>query len=91
MNSELRDGVLYIGGEVTVKTVTDTAYTHFKQQCRLQNLDTVDFASVSRADSACLSLLLTAQRLNPNVRFRHLPESVRALADLYEINDWLSS
>lgn len=90
MNSETRDGVLYLSGDITVKTVTNAAYARFEQQCRLKDLTALDFSAISRADSACVSLLLTALRLNPAVHARNLPESVRALADLYEINDWLT-
>lgn len=91
MNSEIRDNVLYLSGEITVKTVTNAAYSQFEQQCRLNHTDTLDFSQVSRADSACVSLLLTALRLKrPNITLRHIPESVRALADLYDIKDWIT-
>lgn len=91
MNSEARNGTLYISGEVTVKTLTDAAYTRFQEQCRLKEVVALDFSAVSRADSACVSLLLTALRLkNHTLEWHHLPESVRALAGLYEINDWLN-
>ncbi|EGV36805.1 STAS domain-containing protein [Neisseria weaveri] len=89
MNSEIRDGILYIQGEVTVKTVTTPAYTQFEQQCRLKNINMIDGSGVTRADSTCISLLLTALRLKSDMRFRNIPESVAALADLYEIKDWV--
>lgn len=91
MNSEIRDNVLYLGGDITVKTVTETAYRQFEQQCRLKETAVLDLSRVGRADSACVSLLLTALRLkNKAVQLRHIPESVRALADLYEIRDWVN-
>lgn len=91
MNSELRDNVLYLSGDITVKTVTDSAYRQFEQQCRLNETNALDLSRVSRADSACVSLLLTALRLkNKAVELRHIPELVRALADLYEIKDWVT-
>ncbi|ASK27406.1 STAS domain-containing protein [Neisseria chenwenguii] len=91
MNSEIRNGVLHIGGEVTVKTVTNAAFGQFEQQCRLKDISALDFSAVSRADSACVSLLLSALRLkNAAVELRHVPESVRALAELYEIKDWVT-
>ncbi|WP_416191459.1 STAS domain-containing protein [Neisseria sp. CCUG12390] len=91
MNSELRDSVLHLSGDITVKTVTDAAYRQFERQCRLKETGAIDLSQVSRADSACVSLLLTALRLkNQAVELRHIPESVRALADLYEIKDWVT-
>ncbi|PSJ80262.1 STAS domain-containing protein [Neisseria iguanae] len=91
MNSELRDSVLYLSGNITAQTVTDAAYRQFEQLCRLKETSTLDLSNVSRADSACVSLLLTALRLkNKAVELHHIPESVRALADLYEIKDWVN-
>lgn len=91
MNSEIRDQVLYLSGDITVKTVTEAAYRQFEQQCRLKETVTLDLSGVSGADSACVSLLLTALRLkNKAVEFLRVPESVRSLADLYEIKDWVT-
>ncbi|OSI10452.1 STAS domain-containing protein [Neisseria zoodegmatis] len=91
MQSEVRDGVLYVKGEVTVKTITPANYARFEQQCRLNETHTVDLSEVSRADSSCVSLLLTALRLKPSsVALRGLPDSVAALAELYEIKEWVA-
>lgn len=91
MNSEIRDNVLYLSGDITVKTVTETAYRQFERQCRLKETGALDLSHVGRADSACVSLLLTALRLkNKAVQLCHIPESVRSLADLYEIKDWVN-
>lgn len=90
MHTEHRDGVLSISGEVTVKTVTAAAFSKFEQQCRLKETDSIDLARVSRADSACVSLLLAALRLkNGNIALRNLPPSVQTLTELYEIKDWV--
>lgn len=52
----------------------------------------VDFGGVKRADSACVSLLLEVLRgCKGSVRLTGIPESVRALSELYEIKDWLKS
>ncbi|MDO5639567.1 MAG: STAS domain-containing protein [Neisseria sp.] len=91
MNTEIRNGVLYLAGDVTVKTVNGAAYAQFEQQCRAADVRALDLAGVKRADSACVSLLLTALRLKPaGVAFQSVPASVAALADLYEIKDWVS-
>ncbi len=92
MESEVRDGVLYVGGNVTVKTVTQAVYSRFEQQCRLKETAAVDFSGVNRADSACVSLLLTALRAKPAApALRGIPASVEALAELYEINEWVNT
>lgn len=92
MNSEIRGHVLHLGGDITVKTITAAAHSRFEQQCRLKDITVLDLSGVGRADSACLSLLLAALRLRPEgLAFQNLPEAVRALAELYEINDWIKS
>ena len=89
MNSETRDGTLYLSGDITVKTVTAAAFVGFGRQCRLKDIR--DLAEVGRADSACVSLLLTALRANGSLEIRNLPQSVQALAELYEIREWVHS
>lgn len=91
MKSEVRNGILHISGDVTVKTVTSAAYAQFEQQCRLKEIEAIDLSGVSRADSACISLLLTALRLKPNsISLRGIPDSVNALSELYEIKEWIT-
>ena len=53
---------LYISGDVTVKTLTASAFARYEQQCRLKETDSIDFSQVGKADSACVSLLLNALR-----------------------------
>ncbi|MDO5073300.1 MAG: STAS domain-containing protein [Neisseria animaloris] len=92
MNTEVKDGVLYLGGDVTVKTVASAAYAQFEQQCRLKEVHTLDLSGVNRADSSCVSLLLTALRLNASgVKLCAIPESVQDLTVLYEIKDWVNT
>ena len=92
MQTELRDGTLHISGDITVKTLTGEVSERFQQQCRLNGIVAVDFSGVNRADSACVSLLLEILRRRKNsIRLTGIPESVRALSELYEIKDWLKS
>ena len=91
MNSETRDGTLYLSGDITVKTVTTSAFAGFGRQCRLKDIRILDLVEVGRADSACVSLLLTALRANGSLEIRNLPQSVQALAELYEIREWVHS
>ena len=91
MQTELRDGTLHISGDVTVKTLTAAAFTRFRQQCRLKDTRAVDMSGVGCADSACVSLLLNAlRRTDKKPTIQNIPDSVRALAELYEIKDWLN-
>ena len=62
MQTEIRNGTLYISGDVTVKTLTASAFARYEQQCRLKETDSIDFSQVGKADSACVSLLLNALR-----------------------------
>lgn len=89
MNLETRDNALHISGEVTVKTVNNAAYAQFQEQCRLKTVRSIDFSGVTLADSACVSLLLSAIRLNSSIALQHIPPAVSALAGLYEINEWV--
>lgn len=92
MHTELNNGTLHISGDITVKTLTREAFERFQQQCRLKETIAVDFGGVKRADSACVSLLLEVLRgCKGSVRLTGIPESVRALSELYEIKDWLKS
>ena len=36
MQTEIRNGTLYISGDVTVKTLTASAFARYEQQCRLK-------------------------------------------------------
>ncbi len=90
MNSEISNGVLYLGGDITVKTVQADTCRRIIQSCG-NNILAVDLSRVGKADSACLSLLLSLMRRNGRrPELRNLPESVKALAELYEIKDWLA-
>lgn len=89
MHSEIRNQTLFLSGDITVKTVTPPLFRQFEQQCRLKDTAALDLSGVSRADSACVSLLLAALRQNSGIRLQNLPESVTKLADLYEIDEWV--
>ena len=74
------------------KTLTASAFARYEQQCRLKETDSIDFSQVGKADSACVSLLLNAlRRTDKKPTIQNIPDSVRALAELYEIKDWLQS
>ncbi len=48
MQTEIRNGTLYISGDVTVKTLTASAFARYEQQCRLKETDSIDFSQVGK-------------------------------------------
>ena len=91
MQIETRYGVLLLGGDITVRTLNDSDLRQFERVCADAAVTQLDLSGVERADSACLALLLIAQRREQPLSFLSVPASVRALAELYEINDWIST
>lgn len=92
MQMTLDNGRLRLDGEVTVQTLDQAALRRFSAYCRQGGWQVLDLGGVSRADSACLSLLLTAKRLfSGSLNIEGLPESVQALAELYEIESWITA
>ena len=87
MQSEIRDNIVYVAGEVSVQTVNQAALAQFTQQCRQPEIHAVDLSQITRADSACLSLL--RQKAQGSLKIHNLPASVRDLAQLYEIEEWI--
>lgn len=80
--------ILCISGVVTVNTLTAPLYRQFIEQS--SRVKQIDLGGVEQADSACVSLLLAAKRLAPNIEFINIPATVLALADLYEIKSWIT-
>jgi len=74
----------------TVPAVAESAHGVFKQ---LSGEVSVDLSGVSRADSAGLALLIELQRLSRQqqcaIRFLHLPEQLRQILHLSELDDIL--
>ena len=90
MNCEIRDGILHLDGEITIKTVHGSAYRQFVQLSG-GDIKAVDLSAVSRADSACLSLLFSVLRRNGSrPELRHMPPAVADLAELYEVREWIT-
>lgn len=78
---------LKIRGMVSVQTLTRQEFKQFVQLCQQPEVHRVDLSEVVRADSACISLLLTALRENVSgsLKWVNVPESVHTLAKLYEL------
>lgn len=95
MHTECREQTVYVGGEVTVNTVTAPLYRNYcRQLADLGKNVRVDFSAVEKADSACLALLTAAWRCRAegaSVVLCGLPEAVALLAELYEVDDWIET
>ena len=91
MNLDTREPTLFLSGDITVKSIDSAAYRQFEQACTPAAIQTLDLEGVGAADSACISLLLAGLRIkNGHLTLTNLPASVSALAELYEINEWMS-
>ena len=92
MQIENVSGCLKISGDVSTKTLTPKIYDEFVRQIGLPEISAVDFADVGVADSVCVSLLLTMrhERVSASLNILNLPESVRDLANLYGVEEWLN-
>ncbi|XXQ68226.1 STAS domain-containing protein [Neisseriaceae bacterium B1] len=87
MQTRLENNTIHISGEVSVKTLTVALCRQFESQCRQPEINALDFSGTTRADSACLSLLLTAQRIRSgSLKVFALPNAVQDLAQLYDLN-----
>lgn len=92
MKIEIIDNILRLSGDVRSTTVTTAAYRQFRQACANPQIDTIDLSGITRADSVCLSLLLSAVRRNGSKpTILNMPPSVAALAELYDIQEWISA
>lgn len=89
MHYAVQDGCLYLHGTATVHTVTASVYRQFVKECSQANIHTLDLTGLQKADSACVSLLLAALRTNKTLTLNSLPNSVQALLELYEIQEWI--
>lgn len=64
--------------------------------CQQSGVDTLNLADVGQADSACVGLLLAVFKARqqaglPPISVRHLPDSVRALNTLYELDSVITA
>ena len=72
MHSEIREGCLYVSGEVSVRTLDKAAYARFAAQCGQPETHSADFGGVEKADSACIALLMAALRTKGSLKLhRH--------------------
>jgi len=91
---ERQDGNQFvIRGELNMQTVPALAESARDMLKQLSGEVSVDLSGVSRADSAGLALLIDLQRHTRRqqcaIRFLHLPEQLRQILHLSELDDIL--
>lgn len=92
MHLKSQGSTLFLSGKLTVRTINAASLQKFEEACAAEMVQTLDLQAVEAADSACISLLLTAQRLKKGrLTLINLPSSVLTLAELYEISEWVHS
>ena len=84
-----QEGVLSVQGMVTLSTFTSQYQQALLKACQ-QGVSVVDLSAVTHADSACVAVLLLLKRQLPqgSWQLRQVPETVKALVGLYEL-EWL--
>ncbi len=92
MQIQVQEHCIQISGEVSVHTLTRLAYDSFIQYICQPDILRVDLSKVDKADSACVSLLLATarQRGLGAIEWIDVPQSVRDLTQLYEVQEWLN-
>ena len=90
MQTQWLSGCLNVSGEVSVRTLTQASYNDFMRQIRLPETQCINLEDITLADSACVSLLLSVWReRSDSLNIQNVPQSVRDLAQLYEVDEWL--
>ena len=83
-----------VQGELSFATAAEALAPGLRWIAAAQGDAVIDCAGLSRADSAGLAVLLewlaAAERLKRSVTFSRLPESLRHLAEISEVESWLS-
>ncbi len=93
MQIQCQDHHLLLSGDITMSQVSGADFKALQNALKNQNITEVDLSGVTKADSACVSLLITALRdtQGQQIRFSGLPSAVLALIDLYELNEWITA
>ncbi|XDZ51229.1 lipid asymmetry maintenance protein MlaB [Neisseriaceae bacterium CLB008] len=80
-----------LSGEVSMQTLSPSLLAQVVKGCQQSRIQSLNLAGVRQADSACVGLLLAVLKarqqagLTP-LNVRNLPEAVRALNTLYELD-----
>ncbi|MBP6115801.1 MAG: STAS domain-containing protein [Neisseriaceae bacterium] len=83
-------------GDVSMQNLNPSLLAQVIKGCQQSHIDTLDLAGVGQADSACVGLLLAVIKARqqaglPAINVCHLPDSVRALSTLYELDSVITA
>jgi phospholipid transport system transporter-binding protein len=79
---------MLVSGPLTLETAREVSRTEIPVE---QNVSTIDLAGVTAVDSSALGVLMHWSRLHAGkFEFINIPDSLRSLADLYDVSDILS-
>ena len=92
--ASLGEGRFALRGPLTFETAA-SALEQSRRTFAAYDRLTVDLAEVSKADSAALALLLEwvnwARHYVREIRFEHIPEQIRAIARISEVEELLEA
>lgn len=91
MQTQVQENTLYLSGEISVRTLNIECYQRFVHTIQQDNIRVLNWQNISKADSAALSLLLATLRIESKIVHQNLPEILQSLAELYDIQDWISN
>jgi ABC-type transporter Mla MlaB component len=75
-----------LSGPVTFETV---AKLELQLDASRASAESITLAQVTDVDSSAVGLMLAIKRRHPNARFHNVPQSLNALAALYDVTDLL--
>ncbi|WP_434777476.1 STAS domain-containing protein [Neisseria sp. Ec49-e6-T10] len=84
MHIQVKADTLALQGELTIMSIQRDDENQLLAALSDQ-INTLDLSEVTRADSACVSLLLCALRKRP-ITIKNLPRSVQLLIELYDLS-----
>lgn len=88
------DGRVFVSGRLTFATVDAALLRQSEPLIAAKPIQVVDLTAVAEGDSAGLALLLEwqcwARRAGRTLRFENLPESLRGIAAISEVESLLS-
>jgi phospholipid transport system transporter-binding protein len=79
---------MLVSGPLTLETAREASLTIISSE---RNVEIVDLAGVTAVDSSALGVLMQwSRQQNGKLEFTNIPESLRSLADLYDVSAMLA-
>ncbi len=93
MQMQCDNHCLKLSGNMTVIDITESDINHLMSLLKEADIQKVDLANVAKADSACVTFLITIFReySGKQIQLENIPNTVLALLDLYELNNWITA